>query len=161
WRAELAERRQSSEAVQFYRRAVEADPENEEARRRLAGGLMSLHRHDEAAKHYEFLRQRHPDQADVLVGLARCHRRTGRPEEAKQLLDHVLAANPKQGAALHERGRLALEADQLAEAEDWLHKAVTASPNHQEVLFTLYQCLQARGKTTEAKELHARIEKMK
>jgi tetratricopeptide (TPR) repeat protein len=160
WRAELAERRQSSEAVEYYRRAVEADPEHEEARLRLASGLLSLHRHEEAARHYEWLRERHPDRADVLVGLARCRREMGRPEEAKRLLELALAANPKHVAALHERGRVALEMDQPAEAEEWLRKAAAAAPNHQEITFTLYQCLQARGKTTEARQLHAQIERI-
>jgi tetratricopeptide (TPR) repeat protein len=160
WRAELAERRQSSEAVDFYRRAVEADPEHEEARLRLANGLIQLHKPDEAAKHYEVLRQRDPDRADVLVGLARCRRALGRPEEAQAFLDRVLATSPGHVAALHERGRLAVEQGQLAEAEDWLRKALAASPNHQEISFTLYQCLQARGKTAEAKQLLAQVEKI-
>jgi tetratricopeptide (TPR) repeat protein len=160
WRAELAERRQSSEAVDYYRRAVEVDPDHEEARLRLASGLVSLHRLDEAAKHYEFLRERHPDKADVLVGLARCRRELGQPEEAQKLLDRVLATTPGHVAALHERGRVAMEMGQLLEAEEWLRKASAASPNHQEITFTLYQCLQARGKTTEAREVLSRIEKI-
>src|SRR5262249_49096526 len=50
WRGEVAERRQSSEAADFYRRAAEADPEHEEARLHLADALVRLRRYAEAEK---------------------------------------------------------------------------------------------------------------
>ena len=52
----------------------------------------------------------------------------GQLEEARQLLDAMLADDPDRAPVLLERGRLALDMKQPAEAEAWLRRAVARAP---------------------------------
>jgi tetratricopeptide (TPR) repeat protein len=159
WRGDVYERRQQwTLARNDYRRAVAADPDNDAARLRLADALLNLNQAGEAIGHYEQLRPRLPGNSAVLLGLARCRRDLGDLREARHIFDVVLSVAPHNVGALHDRGRLALQLDLPAEAEEWLLKALRLAPQDREVLYTLYQCLQARGKTEEAKEYKARLD---
>ena len=57
---------------------------------------------------------------------------------------------PDDMSVLLERGRLALDAGQLADAERWLRDAERRVPSHREVLLALARCLQLAGKTVDA-----------
>jgi tetratricopeptide (TPR) repeat protein len=161
WRGEIHERRLNAPtALADYRRAVELDPENDEARLRLADTLLHLKHADEAIAHYEYLQPRRPGRSAVLLGLARCRRDLGQLQEARNLFDRVILADPHNVGALLDRGRLALQMDLAAEAEEWLHKALRVAPHDREVLYTLSQCLQVRGKTDEARRYRARLEEI-
>jgi tetratricopeptide (TPR) repeat protein len=159
WRGDVYERRlQWTLARNDYRRAVEADPDNDVARLRLADTLVHLNQPAEALGHYEYLRPRLPGTSAVLLGLARCRRDLGDLREARHIFDVVLTVDPHNVGALHDRGRLALQMDLPAEAEEWLLKALRLAPYDREVIYTLYQCLQVRGKTEEARAYKARLE---
>lgn len=110
--------------------------------------------------HFEQLRARQPDNPAVLRGLARCRWDLGQLDEARQLLDSLLAAHPREAEALYDRGRLAMQLDQPAEAEAWLRKAVVEAPHHYEASYSLYQCLQRRGNNEEAAKQLARLERL-
>jgi tetratricopeptide (TPR) repeat protein len=137
-------------ALEDYRKAVECEPEHYKARLRLAETLLGQKEAEEAAGHFERLRQRHPDRAAVLLGLARCRLQMRRQEEAAQILDELLAKHPDDGAALFERGRLDLNMGRLPEAEERLRRAVALMPADNEVSYQLALCLQRREKLDEA-----------
>ena len=90
------------------RRALELDPEHEEARLGLAVALINGKNYEEAAEHLEFLRRRQPDNMSVLVGLAECRDGMGEADEPVRLLDAVLAQQPDSAPALSLRGRIAI-----------------------------------------------------
>src|SRR5262249_52694005 len=100
---------------------------------------------------------RQPDNPAVLRGLARCRSELGQLDQARQLLDALLVTNPHDAESLFERGRLAMQLDQPVEAEDWLRKAMVEAPNHFELNYSLYLCLQQRGKQEEAAKQSARV----
>ncbi len=145
-------RQQRGEAASYYRKALEIDPLHDDARFRLAGALVDLSRAKEALPHLEYLRQRLPDRPDIEVRLARCKELLGNPAEAMLVLDDLLARHPDHAQALGERGRLALEAGRLEEAETFLRRAVALDPSVSSVRFHLHTCLNRRGKAAEAKE---------
>src|SRR5438874_2379760 len=63
------------QAAGRYRRALELDPDHEEAHLCLARALLGSPedaKAAEAAEHLEYVRQRQPDNLSVLVGLAEC-----------------------------------------------------------------------------------------
>jgi tetratricopeptide (TPR) repeat protein len=153
WRGDVHERLDARpRALEDYRRAVEIDPERDDARQRLADLLIDSRQAQEALEHYEFLAQRQSSSAAVLLGLARCRIELGQGEEAGRLLDDLLAAQPRHAAALIERGRVALLAGREDEAEAWMHRAVDISPYEQEIVYNYIQCLRTRGKEAEAKK---------
>jgi tetratricopeptide (TPR) repeat protein len=162
WRGEVRERLDRYEpALDDLRRAVRLDPEAEESRLRLARLLVRARLPEEALPHYEQLYERRSGDAEVLLGLAACQRRLSRPEDARQLLDILLAAQPRHAQALSERGQLALEAGQLDEAEEWLRRAVAAAPFEREAVYAFGQCLfRQKGKEAEAQQWRARLERI-
>src|SRR5262249_11164211 len=116
-------------AVPDYRRAVELDPERDDARWWLAVGLQEIGRYDRALPHLEPLLRQRPGDADVLVLMARCLNGLDRTEEARHTLAAVLADHPDNGLALRTQGQIALQAGQPAEAESRLRQAVALLPN--------------------------------
>jgi tetratricopeptide (TPR) repeat protein len=160
WRGRARElTRFFAEALEDYHRAVELAPDHFEARERLAELLIHKHQAAEALPHFEYLRQRQPDNAAVLLGLARCRAELAEQEAARELLDQFLATHPDHPVALTERGKLALAMGQPAEAEPWLRRAAVASYDP-ETIYVLMRCLHQNGKAGEAKEWLARFQQV-
>jgi tetratricopeptide (TPR) repeat protein len=152
-----------SAALASYRRAVELDPEHEEARICLAVGLMETHNDRdtaEAVEHLEYVRKRQPDNLSVLIGLATCHDTLGHKAEAVQLADQVLAQQPDYPPALALRGRVAFDQGQFAEAETWLRQALSGNPANQEARHCLVMCLLQNGKESEARQHEKQFKQM-
>ncbi len=154
------DRQASPDALNCYRRVLQLDPELEQPRLRLVDLLLELSQPSEAEPHLEWLRRRRPDDLDVAVPLARCRDQLGRRAEAVELLDGVLARDPHHPAALAERGRLALQAGDLAAAETWLREACDRQPGSYAVHYQLSQCLTREGKQEEARQLERRLKQI-
>jgi predicted Zn-dependent protease len=146
------------DAVPLYKRILELDPEQDTARGRLAELLVEQRKAQEAAPHLRLLRPRHPGKPLVAVLLARCHDELGRPDEAEELLDEVLALHPHFVPALTERGILALRQGQEARAEECLREALRQHPGDRKARYQLLQCLYQREKWAEAEVERARYE---
>jgi tetratricopeptide (TPR) repeat protein len=152
-------------AAEDYHRAVEVDPENDAARLRLAETLVVTGPASAALDHFEHLRQRQPEKPAVLLGLARCRRQLGQLNDARCLLDGLLAhlppeASDKNAAVLSERGRVALDEGKLAEAESWLRQAAALAPYDRQANYSLYQCLEQQGHTDQAGQCKLTIERI-
>jgi tetratricopeptide (TPR) repeat protein len=94
--------------------------------------------------HLERLREEQPAKPEVLVALARCRMVQLRKDEARALLDSVLATHPDHFDALLYRGKLEMQSGNYAEAERWLRKALERSPRDPEARYSLYQSLQSQ-----------------
>jgi tetratricopeptide (TPR) repeat protein len=149
-----------ADAAADYRRAVEAHPDSEPARRHLAETLLVVGPPDEALAQFRWLADRWPARPDVRLGLARCRRQLGEADAARELLDGLLAENPDNGEALWERGQLALDDGRPAEAEPLLRRAVRRVPFDRRVHFALYRCLLALDRKEEAETVNARVQQI-
>jgi predicted Zn-dependent protease len=152
--------RNSEEAGNCYRRILELEPDNDDARLSLAALLIQGQNPQEALVHFEHLRARQGDTREVLRGLASCRHALNQPEEACRLLDALLAEHPRDGGALTDRGRLALQLESAAAAEKWCRQAVAVTPYEREAVYRLYQCLLRLGKRQEAEEVLARLKRI-
>ena len=137
------------QAIDDYQKALEMQPERSTVRLRLAQILIDSSREAEAAPHLELLRLEQPTNSEVLVGLARCRMAEARMDDARELLDAVLASHAEDFDALLQRGKLEMQNSQFAEAEGWLRKALDQSPLDPEARYTLYLCLQGQGNRQE------------
>ena len=135
-----------------YRRAVELDPEHEEARLGLAVTLINDKNFAEAVEHLEYVRQRQPDNLSVQVGLAECQEGLGHEEEAARLLDRVLEVQPQMPSALAVRGRIALDQGDLGTAETRLRQAIASNPGDPRPRYNLVVVLNQCGKQEEARQ---------
>jgi tetratricopeptide (TPR) repeat protein len=159
WRGWVRQRlSDTSNALKDYRRALELQPEHDEAELRLADLLEDFSQPKEALKHFRRLGQRQPDAPAVLLGQARCHYTLGEAEEARRLLDRLLARHPEDVEALIEYGNLELQEQQPARAEFWFRKAVRQEPFNHLANYRLYLSLQKGGKKEEARECQLKLE---
>jgi Tfp pilus assembly protein PilF len=161
FRAQVFELSKDHEQVRAsYRRLVELDPDNLDYRLTLAG-LLTDYEPRAALEQYAHIRARRGDCSVLLTGLARCRLNLGQPEEARLLLDVVVAEHPKDWAALFERARLAQETGSAEEAEAYYRRAAALKPNELGILHGLQTCLERLGKQREADEVQARLERVK
>lgn len=149
-----------ADALADYRKAVAAHPNNDRARLKLADTLLVAGTPDEALTHYQWLAERWPERPPVRLGLARCHRRLARPEEAAKLLDGLLAEYPNHGETLWERGELELEQGKAATAEPLLRKAAAQRPFDRRVQYAMYRCLLRLDRPAEAETFNARVKQL-
>jgi tetratricopeptide (TPR) repeat protein len=144
-------------AIDDYRKALDLDPDHDDARLQLARGLMQIHAEDKALKLLEQLQATLPENLTVPVLIAECRIQLNDAGRAKQLLDGVLARQPDHAEALYVRGKLALDDDELQKAEELLRKAVARDPSNYEARYQLSLCLPRRGKETEGREVEAAL----
>jgi tetratricopeptide (TPR) repeat protein len=144
-------------ALDSYRRAVELDPDHEEARQGLAIVLLETKSFAEALPHLETLHRRYPDGLRVQVGLAECRDALGEPDAAQRLVDDILARQPDYAPALAVKGQLAVERGQYDEAEKWLRQAVSRAPADHRARYSLTLCLMQSGQSEEAKRSEAEL----
>jgi Tfp pilus assembly protein PilF len=154
------------EAIQDYQKALDLDPERDQRehdriRLRLAEILVQKNRAAEAVQHFEAMYERQPDNPAVVLGLARCRRQLRQPEEARRLLDALLAVRPRDGQALGERGRLALDDGRFVQAEQWLRRAAALCPYDRQITYNLFQCLKKQNKEKEAQKYSARLHQLR
>jgi tetratricopeptide (TPR) repeat protein len=145
------------DAVEDYRAAVAAHPDNPQARLKLAETLLIAGTPDEAVTHFRWLAERWPTRVEVRLGLARCSRRLGDPAEAAKQLDAILAEAPEHGEVLWERGELELEQGRAPEAEPLLRRAALRLPHDRRVHYSLARCLLRLDRKAEAEEVNARV----
>ena len=143
--------------VASYRRILELDPDHLKARLALAGLLTEGRNPDEALTHFEYVRQRRGDTTDVLLGLAHCRRALAQFDEARRLLEAVLAREPDHWAALAERGWLAQAAGSDEEAVTWFRQSLARRPAEKEIAYALYTALVRLGRQREAEEVQGRL----
>jgi tetratricopeptide (TPR) repeat protein len=148
------------DALAGYRRAVQLDPEYDEARLRLAGLLVLTGQYAEAVPHLEYLRGRLPGDPRVETHLARCRAQAGQAAEAVELLEGVLGRWPHFAPALAERGKLALQEGDLPRAEACLSEAAARAPDDVQARYQLHLCLSRQGKTEEAARAERRLLQM-
>ena len=148
------------QAISDYERVLELQPGRSAVRFRLAELLVESSRHVEAVPLLERLRDEQPANLEVLVALARCRTVQDRGDEARALLDAVLASHPDHFDALFERGNLERGNGNAVEAERWLRKALVRKPLETQARYALYLALQAQGdRQKDAQVEQARWEK--
>lgn len=145
------------EALCTYRRAVELDPEFDDARARLAVNLLELVQASEALPHLEYLVSRRPDNPAYRVELARCQAQLGAHDKALELLDEVLARRPDHGPALAERGIQTLQGGRAADAEPFLRRACALMPADYQLHYQWLQCLARLGRAGELRAVQDRL----
>lgn len=147
------------QAIDDYTRALELRPGRSAVRLRLAQLLIESSRSPEALPLLERLHAEQPTDPDAAVGLAACYSVQLRTEDARKLLDDVLAAHPDHFAALRTRGNLERDDGRYADAERWLRKALELKPLDPQARYALHLALQAQpGRETEAEAERRRWE---
>jgi tetratricopeptide (TPR) repeat protein len=141
-----------ADAIKSFRRAVELDPERDDARLSLAQ-LLLRDNAEEARKHFEYVLARQPDNVEAMLGLGQTQLMLSDMEKARVLLEAVIAKEPENSKALTALGQIAQLDGKMTEAEMLFRKAIAADPANRYAHERLYQCLaQQADKDKEAAE---------
>jgi tetratricopeptide (TPR) repeat protein len=116
---------------------------------------------DESAAQWQQLHEAYPDDVNITLNLAAVRRRLGQLDDAKTLFDQVLAADPYNVPALIDRGRVAMDMEDLAGAEEWFRSACREDPASVEANLALSRCLRATGKVEEADRLQKKVDELR
>jgi tetratricopeptide (TPR) repeat protein len=146
-------------AVADLRRAFALDPDSYQTRWHLAETIVQ-ESPIEAGVHLEALRRSYPDDPVVPLLLARVRRSTGQRPEAARLLEELIAANADNVPALIDRGVMALDDGDLAQAEHWLREAESRRPDHPQVLQALGRYLRLAGRPEQARSYELRFRQL-
>ncbi len=136
-------------AVENYRKAIgigppDGTPENvqQEILRNLGRALIGQNNYPEALK---ILGTADPSHAQVLALKADCHRGLGNDEQARQLLDKALEADPLQRVAILLQVDLAIDKQQTQAVIAPLQKLLTSDPHDTACRYQLAQAWQRLG----------------
>jgi tetratricopeptide (TPR) repeat protein len=144
------------QAIDDYTRVLEIQPNRSMVRLRLAELLIESSRHAEALPHFEQLRISQPSDPDVMVGLSACRIVQLRRDEARKLLQEVLATHPNHFTAILLLGNLEREDGRYSEAEQLLRRALEVKPLDPTARYSLHLTLLAqpdRQKEAEAERV--------
>jgi predicted Zn-dependent protease len=122
--------------------------------------LLQTHRAREAEPHLDRLHQSRSSDPEVLLGLARCRLELGQIDQARQVLNDLLAAHPDDALALGERGMLELQTGRLDEAERCLRQATALVPYERSLVYSYVLALQQQNKKGEAAVWETRLERI-
>jgi len=147
-------------AIAIYRKILDLDPEQQEARLRYASLLIGRRQGEEAAAELAILRQALPDHAEVQVLWARALSLLGRTDEARAAIDECLATHPDYPPALLERGNTALLLGDEAAAERYLSHAARLDPGNAIVRNQYALVLARNGKPSEAKAQYDAVKQL-
>ncbi|MFM7152403.1 MAG: tetratricopeptide repeat protein, partial [Gemmataceae bacterium] len=146
-----------TDALEDYRAAVAAHPENEQARLKAGQGELKAGTPAAALEHFTWLAQQHPEQPAVRLGLARCRRALGEPGQARETLERLLQDYPRDAEGLLERGLLEMDGGNADQAEPWLRRAIALQPHDRRFVHALERCCLAKGNKEEASQLKERV----
>ena len=141
-------------AIEIFRRQLESDPRDDQARAMLAVSLMSAGRTEEALAELArieaaegVIRQR----AD-LIGIA-AHLKSGDLLAARGLASRVAAAARGNAALYNTLGALFQGEDQLDEAAAWYEEGLKAEPGNTPSAYNLARVRAAQGQVGQAVDL--------
>lgn len=162
WRGWVRERTDDRPgAIQDYEHALRLDSGNDEVRLRLVSLLLDAEQLPQARSHLKRLCERCPDRAEVRTGLARCAILRGEADKARELLEGVLAEQPRDLEALFYRGQLELELGKPKVAEGHFRRLLRVDPSHVQAHYSLYLCLRQQNRPeAEIKAQLAELEKV-
>jgi len=138
------------QALEGFRELVTEYPRQTKARLHLAEELFNVQKFEEAASHYEELRRQQPDQAQPLLGLARCWKELGRTTERRPLLQQMEQQHADNSDVLLECGQFAMSEERLADAERLFRRAVQLAPDDKDTHYQLAICLHVLNQTEES-----------
>ncbi len=157
WRGEVALRTGDVDtAIARLQEAVQADPEHDQARLRLAE-LLVRPAPREALAQLEFLSAKRFDERRVSLTQVRALRALGEHERAVAKIDSLALQFADDQEILLERGLVALDLLAADEALPWLRKAERLSPERRDVNLALARALTLAGQHDEAARYREKV----
>jgi tetratricopeptide (TPR) repeat protein len=121
--------RAPEEAIPFYRKALERDPENIEAWCRLGFAISLLKEYSKALECFEKALMLDPNHSEIWRNKAKVLAKEGRYAEAFACFDTALGKNPSDPAAIwNEKGASCLQSGSNEDAAECFERALQLNP---------------------------------
>lgn len=144
-------------AIESYRRAVDAKPTDPEPRRRLIEAYLQRRMEDAAVAEGMRAVQIVPDSTPLLLVLADAYMSANRLDEAETMYRRMLERDPQNVAAWLHLGDLLWNRARITEAEECYEQAAQKSPASTEPLMRLAKLHLARAQFTRAQEVVGKL----
>lgn len=152
----LMEMERWEQALESLDAAAKAKPRDREVGRLILEALLRLKRWDQALKQAQAMLQDQPDQAALLERVYAALAKE-RPQGVAALLDHALAAGPKQANLYQLRAALALDKEDTPAALKALELGVKNLPGDLAMQLKLAGLYEAAGQEQKALQAYERI----
>jgi tetratricopeptide (TPR) repeat protein len=147
-------------AVEMFQRAVQLDPTNSSAHKKLARALADAGRSDEADAAIDNYLEHDEDAALAVVGAE--HYRAARYEDAEAALRQALRKNPENVNAMRFLAMTYHRQDRnMDDAEALLRNATSIAPDFHQAFSNLGRVLIDNGKYADAKEAYEKLLELK
>ena len=140
-----AEAGMNSEAVNYFKKAMELSPGYHDARVGLAAAYLNLGRFDEARVELEKVVKASPGTADAVRLLALTYIKLGRNEEALRVLIDPATRNDKDYDILNITGTVYAQMGNFERAEEYFEKALALKPDTVEIVNNLARLYEKFG----------------
>ncbi len=127
----LSARGYPEEAVLWFDKLLEIDPNHGAAPRNKANALFELEKYDEVISYYDKILEIEPRNISVLNDKGRAMLGLGKNEEAIVWFDKTLEVNPKYVHGLNNKGLALYRLGQYDEAISYYDKALEIDPTYQ------------------------------
>src|SRR5207248_10501395 len=125
-------------AANFAERAVQAAPGNKALWLQLGYASRLAGHYARSLEAYQHVLASDPSNADAQSGMAQTYIRTSKIDEARQLLNHVIAANPKRVNDILVLGEMEMQQGDPQRAVDVLQRAEQQVPSpHAELMMAV------------------------
>ncbi len=148
------------QAIEDYQRVLELDPDQDEARLRLARMLLRNARAAEALEVARALAARHPGDPVAQATLAAVQAELGDLPAAEASARAAVAADPNSDDALVVLGRVLIDTERYDEAEKHLRAAIRVRRSNYQAHQQLHRVLALTGRAEEAARLKADLDQM-
>jgi arylsulfatase A-like enzyme/Tfp pilus assembly protein PilF len=150
----LRQLKRLDDAIASYKRALEIQPDSEQALSALADAYRAEGRPEAAVEGYRAVLRIEPRSPHIWYQLATLYLDLGRERESEETFRRALEHNPKMGAAYNSLAALAFERGDVAGAERLVRQGLDLEKDVRSSRFNLARILEARGDQAGAERLY-------
>lgn len=137
-------------AVSFYRRALQYDPHSNTLRRYLVSDLIRLERFQEARQEYRVMIEDSPEDRQTRFILAQLYEASGDTKTAEALYRDAIALGAETSGPFTKLGLLLMRQEKTRESTAFLRQALAIDPFDREARHILVNYHQLKGKNQES-----------
>lgn len=162
WMGDMYRRRgHSAEAVEYWRRALEKDPNAAEAMVSLGQAAFEKEQYALAEEYWRKVAALRPDLPDIRSRLAEALINLGHNSEAMTILEEELKRSPKSERARYLMGRCLLQLGQNEKAAQYYEQVLTVCPDHVHACYGLATAYSRIGQDEKARHYRELYQKYK
>jgi tetratricopeptide (TPR) repeat protein len=137
---------QTDEAIYWYRKALEINPENTIAHSNIGAALQSTGQLEEAARSYQKAIDSNPDYAEAHNNIGTVLQEQSKLDSAVASYKKAIDIKPDYVEVYSNLGNALKEQGKLCEAVTYYQKAISIKPNYAEAYYNLGNTQQEQGK---------------